>query len=231
MSRRDKEVDTRVEIADESSIVLPIRLNESQKEKCIYTSGLQLEKVKYLKNSSGIKSDKDTVMVEVMKNGLVLQYASDELRKDEDVIYHALKQNIKSLQYVLNEFYIMDVLGRDGMLLQYVNPKLTSNKYIVEIALEQNGNAIQFTQLRSPEIIMLASIHGYSPTKEDIRYIVPFISCSASIDNPKVVERFKKKYNVQIQKELKKQSCTVSGGKRTKRRMHVKRISKKLIRI
>jgi len=214
LSKQNKEVDTTVDVADESSIVLPIRFDEAQKEKCIYTSGLHLEKIKYdrSKDYPDIKSDKDTVMIEVMKNGLALQYASDELRKDEDVIYHALKQNIKSLQYVLNELYIMDVVGSDGMLLQYINPKLTSNKNIVEIAVEQNGNAIQFTPLKNdPEIIMIASMHGYSPTKEDIRHIIPFLR-----ENTPLVNKFKKKYDDKIQKEVKHQSCTVCGGK-TKR--------------
>jgi endonuclease V-like protein UPF0215 family len=49
--------------------------------------------------SEEFKKDKEIIMVVVKQNGMLLQYASEELKKDKDVVLAAVTQNIMASQY------------------------------------------------------------------------------------------------------------------------------------
>ena len=55
---------------------------------------------KYIKNPDLLKN-KLFVLEAVKYNGILLQYVSDELKKDMQVIYEAVKQNIHALKLAM----------------------------------------------------------------------------------------------------------------------------------
>ena len=56
--------------------------------------------------------------------GKCLQYASNELKKDRDIVLEAIK--------------------RDGTSLMFANPKFQNDEEIVKIAIEKDGRALAF---------------------------------------------------------------------------------------
>jgi hypothetical protein len=57
--------------------------------------------------SEDLRKDRDVVLAAVQQNGLALQYASEDLRKDRDVVLAAMQQ--------------------DGAALAYASPKLKAD--------------------------------------------------------------------------------------------------------
>jgi len=259
------EIDLSVAIADESSIVDPIKIEESQKEFCIKTPPLYpyggVERIPknglLLSEYPELNDDKDTVLLAVKQDGYALQFASDRLREDKDVLDAALEQNLNAIQFApsltrdkkymlsvaklnftylqyvspelwLDTEFIVDAIKqnaksiqfvppvwrgqkewmlycvkRDGLLLKYASPTLRKDREIVLAAVTENGNAIDFTTVRDPEIMKMATIHGYRPTKEEVK--------------------MKNKFKEPNLDDCEYRRCGVSGGKRKTRRNIKKR--------
>ena len=74
--------------------------------------------------SEELKKDKDVVMVAVAQNGLALEYASDELKNDKEVVMAAVTQK--------------------GLALQYASAELKNDKEVVLAAVAQNVLALKY---------------------------------------------------------------------------------------
>jgi len=117
--------------------------------------------------------DKKKMLSVAKLNYTYLDYASPELW-DTEFIVAAIKQNAKSIQFVppvwRQKEWMLYCVKRDGLLLKYASPTLRKDREIVLAAVTENGNAIDFTTVRDPEIMMLATMHGYRPKVKVKRY-------------------------------------------------------------
>jgi thiol-disulfide isomerase/thioredoxin len=71
---------------------------------------------------------KEVVMAAVQKNGLALQYASDEMKNDKDVVTAAVQQN--------------------GLALEFASEKLKNDTDVVTAAVQQDGRAFRHASVR-----------------------------------------------------------------------------------
>jgi len=99
--------------------------------------------------SDELKNNFDIVKLAVGDNGLALQYAGDELKNNFDIVKAAIENNPSALQYASNElknnFDIVKLsVGNNGLALQYASDELKNNFYIVKLAVGDNGLALQY---------------------------------------------------------------------------------------
>jgi hypothetical protein len=92
--------------------------------------------------------DRIIVLTAVAQNGLALQFASEKLRADPDVVKIAVAQNPKSLEYAdlhrmradSRQHWLGEV-GKNGMLLQNAPDAIKQDRIVVLAAMNQNGLA------------------------------------------------------------------------------------------
>ena len=185
--------------------------------------------------------DKEMIMAAVSQNGLALQYVD---KAQEDIVMAAVSQNGMALQYAAaimkaTEEVVMAAVSQNGMALQYASAALRSDEDIVLAAILQNGRAIHFTTLKTPQLLLYASLNGHTPTDEEIKLVLPFLDRYSSEREPhakrqKVIVPFKERYKERIEEIERKQAksikasverlnrcsegrnCTISGGKNKK---------------
>ena len=209
--------------------------------------------------------DKEMIMTAVSQNGMALHYVNAQ---DHDMVMAAVSQNGMALQYVAHatkevviaavsnsgmalqhapavmkgmKDVVMAAVHQNGIALMYASPELRTDEEVVFAAILQDGRAIYQTTLRTPKLLLYASLRGYTPTDEDIKLVLPFAEryISESMEpNPKrqrIEIPFKEKYKeriAKIERETAKKiqrsienlnsctedpgSCAVSGGKNKK---------------
>lgn len=181
--------------------------------------------------------DKEMIMTAVSQNGLALQYVD---KQDEDMVMAAVNQNGMALQYAsaimkATEEVVMAAVRKNGMALQYASAALRNEEEVVLAAILQNGRAIHHTTLHDPKIVMYASLHGHTPTDEEIKLVLTFLHRE---DEPRFkrqrievpfkemykgrIAEIERKTSKSIQKSIEKLNecsepgCTISGGKNKK---------------
>ena len=95
-----------------------------------------------------LKQNKPFFLDVLKKNGLILEYASNELKGDIDIVSTAISQNGMALKHASDELQnnkdiVLNAVKQSGMVLEYA-PLLQNDKDIVLQAVKQNGFAIQF---------------------------------------------------------------------------------------
>ena len=98
--------------------------------------------------SDTLKADKEIVMAAVQQNGLALQYASDTLKADKEIVMATVQQDGLALQYASNTLkedkeIVMAAVRQNGHALVYVS-KLQAGRAIVMAAVQQNGWALRY---------------------------------------------------------------------------------------
>lgn len=84
------------------------------------------------------------IMLELVKmNGLMLEYASDDLKSDEELIYTAFEENLEALKFVENSFQI-------EVALDYMNTNIESF-YDLPQTLKENPTIQKFWMSKSKE--------------------------------------------------------------------------------
>jgi hypothetical protein len=94
--------------------------------------------------------DRIMVLAAVAQNGLALQFASEKLRADPDVVKIAVDQNPKSLEHAdlhrmradSRQHWLGEV-GKNGMLLQNAPDAIKQDRIVVLAAMNQNGLAFK----------------------------------------------------------------------------------------
>ncbi len=82
----------------------------------------------------------------VMQHGGSLQYASNELKSDKDVVMAAVKQVGWTLHYATNELkndrdVVMSAVIQDGHALRYSSQKLKNDEKVVMTAVKNNPDS------------------------------------------------------------------------------------------
>ena len=100
-----------------------------------------------------------------MLNGHALQYTSDDLRSDREVVIAAVKQNGVALEYASRELlsdrdFMLAAVGQDGATLEYASDELRADREIVIAAVGHCGPALQFAAnaLRRDRGVVLAAM-------------------------------------------------------------------------
>jgi hypothetical protein len=86
---------------------------------------------------------KDFFISELAKNGMLLRYAPDELRDDDEVSRAAVANNPGALRYTSKAFTLATV-AQNGMALEDASAELKGDRDVVLAAVAQNGWALQF---------------------------------------------------------------------------------------
>jgi|MDSW01.1.fsa_nt_gb hypothetical protein len=119
--------------------------------------------------STDLQDKKTVVLAAVTSDGLNLQFASDRLKDNEDVVRAACKQHPSALQYASarwlnNTNLVLNNVRLDGLLLAGVNERLQGDKRVVLVAVRQHGAALQWASdtMRNDKDVVLASLNSES---------------------------------------------------------------------
>ena len=122
----------------------------------------------------------DEIIKKVKRNGHYLQYASEELKNNKEVVLEAVKQNGNALQYTSKELkndkeVVLISVEENGYALQFASEILKNDKEVVLEAVKQNGNAFEFAS----EILRIDKVFISELIKQNIfiyRFINPHLT-------------------------------------------------------
>ena len=97
--------------------------------------------------SETLRNDKDIVMIAVKQNGMALQWAPETLRNDKNIVKAAVQQNGMALQWAPeilknNKEIVMEAIQQDGFALTWASKEFKKDINIIMEAIQQNGLAL-----------------------------------------------------------------------------------------
>jgi hypothetical protein len=97
--------------------------------------------------------DRDEAMEAVTRNGLLLEYASAELKGDHDVVLAAVTDDGQALQYASAELkgdhdVVLAAVTDDGLALKHASEELQDNDHLAACAMKEDYEAMQFASNR-----------------------------------------------------------------------------------
>jgi Domain of unknown function (DUF4116) len=109
----------------------------------IHKNGLLLEYA-----SDELKADREYVLAAVRQNGWALQFASAALRADREVVLEGVRKDGRALYYAsaalkADREVVLAAVRRNGYALPYVSYSLKADREVVLAAVRQNGNALE----------------------------------------------------------------------------------------
>jgi hypothetical protein len=102
--------------------------------------------------------NKQNLFIIVQQNGLALEYASDDLKNDREVVLAAVQQNGLALEYASDDLkndreVVLAAVQQDGFALEYASTNLQDDKEVVNIASQQNPFSTEHASDRLKEIM------------------------------------------------------------------------------
>mmetsp|Transcript_10855 Transcript_10855/g.17914 ORF Transcript_10855/g.17914 Transcript_10855/m.17914 type:complete len:465 (+) Transcript_10855:63-1457(+) len=99
--------------------------------------------------SQAIQNDREVVLQAVQFDGAALQYASDELRSDTEVVLFACKQTWKALAFASDAARADRTIVQAGMLqhheaLRYASPELCDDRDLILQAVSLHGHSLKY---------------------------------------------------------------------------------------
>ena len=97
--------------------------------------------------SERLRDDEEVVRYAVERRGYNIEFASDRLRNNRDIVLQAIKQNGNALEVVPSKFQddeeiVQTALDTSGNAILYASERFKQRKDLLERALENNGEAI-----------------------------------------------------------------------------------------
>lgn len=97
--------------------------------------------------------DKEMMLAEVQKDGLMLQHASEKLKNDPNVVSAAIKNKPWATAYIGEELkndpdFVLSIAEGNPEILKFVGEDLNNNRNFVLAIVQKNGHAIQNAQDR-----------------------------------------------------------------------------------
>lgn len=151
----------------------------------------------YFKENEFLADDPNYVIPVINKNGLAIEYVSENLKKDPEIAIYALMNNPISLQFLPKELrsnkeLIISAIIRDGLSVQYVSEELKSDHEVVLKSLNQNGLALQYVNenlKNNPNIVKAAVTQNYTALqyahdslKDNEEFVLEFTSNTGSLE-------------------------------------------------
>ena len=93
--------------------------------------------------------EREEWLEKVKEDGNALQYVSDELKNDREIVLAAVRNNGCALGYVSDELkndreFVLAAVRQNGWVLFYVSDELRNDKEILLAAVRQNGYALEY---------------------------------------------------------------------------------------
>jgi len=119
-------------------------------------------------------SDKEYVLDRVKNDGRALQYASEELRANKEIVLAAIKKaeypgwalKYASEELRANKEILLEAVKNDGEALNFASEELRANKEIVLAAVNVNGDVLEYAskELQADKEVVLCAIKecGYA---------------------------------------------------------------------
>ncbi len=100
--------------------------------------------------SEDLRRDREVVLEAVKQDGYALQLSSEELRGDREVVLEAVRQNGFALQCVSGVLredreVVLEAVKRNGNALQFASEELRGNHEVVLEVVRQNGYALRLS--------------------------------------------------------------------------------------
>jgi len=101
------------------------------------------------KCGEAVRENKELVLKCVEQQGLLLQYASEDLQNDKDVVRTALNQDVHAIEFASKAFrsrkdIMKDVLTEDGTLIRLASEAIRDDLELMRIVVKQDGTLIQY---------------------------------------------------------------------------------------
>ena len=108
--------------------------------------------------SEELRKDREVVMAAVQKNDVALEYASKDLRNDKDIVMVAVRQNGNSLRYASNEMkndknVVLMAVAQNCYGLLYASEMLQCDEDVIRIAMEKNKYILEDLGLVVPGVM------------------------------------------------------------------------------
>jgi len=121
-----------------------LRVDDSFAKAAVGSNPLALEFA-----SETVKADRDIVLAAVKKNGAVLQFASEQLRTDENCELAAVLCSPLALEFTSGKTrgdrsIVRDAVTKDGNVLQYAADELRKEKDIILTAVRTTPSSLRF---------------------------------------------------------------------------------------
>ena len=99
--------------------------------------------------SEDLKRDREIVMAAVKQDFRALEFASDTLKRDRDILMAAVKQGGNALKFASEDLQkdrkiVMAAVNQNGWALRFASDILQKDREIVMAAVNQNGWALRF---------------------------------------------------------------------------------------
>ncbi|GAA4074094.1 hypothetical protein GCM10022389_19550 [Flavobacterium cheonanense] len=99
--------------------------------------------------SEAQKNIKNIVLTAVCQNGVALKFASTELKNDIDIVKAAVIKKGSALYFASddlknNKEVILLAVGKDGIALEHTTKEFKKNRDVVLVAVKKNGLALEF---------------------------------------------------------------------------------------
>ena len=107
-------------------------------------------------------------MEAVKQSGEALEYASEALKNDREIVLEAVKQNGDALAYAGEDLkndreIVLEAIKQSGGALEYASEALNNDREIVLEAVKQDGRSLQFAAkgLREDKDIIIKAQHSF----------------------------------------------------------------------
>jgi hypothetical protein len=99
--------------------------------------------------SDDMKNDSEIIMAAVTQHYSALKYASNELKQNKQLVMFAIQQHGRALRYASEELrkdreVVMAAVQKNDVALEYASKNLRNDKDIVMVAVRQNGNSLRY---------------------------------------------------------------------------------------
>jgi hypothetical protein len=108
---------------------------------------------------------KHCIIDRVMRNGTALQYASEDLKSNKDIVLIAVQSNGLALSFASENLQndkqvVLPAVQRYGLALEYASDDLKSDKEVVLAAVQGYGQALEFASfdLKNDKDVVLAAV-------------------------------------------------------------------------
>lgn len=137
--------------------------------------------------------DDKEIVLEVLKNShytYILEFASERLKNDKDIIKEAIKHDACALTYASDGIkndkdVVLFTVSKDGTLLGEVSDRLRDDKDVVLVAVTTNPSALAWAsdRLRDDKDVVMAALSNGK--KGNDAYDIPGMALSFASDNLK----------------------------------------------